>query len=281
MSEPAPAVTARDQDRAEILERILLHGDLSKLSPSERVLYYRRVCESLGLNPLTRPFDYILLNGRLVLYAKRDATDQLRRLRRISVTITGREQVGDLYVVTVRATDFEDRTDEAIGAVSTAGLKGDALANAIMKAETKAKRRVTLSICGLGWLDETEAETVHSEHAEAEGSARPEDVRPAAEAGPANPQPAGSRMASTTQRKMIHAVWRGRHQLPEETLRQWIADRYHVASTADLTDAQASECIGLLQRTPTADLAGTVAASPSREPDGTGDGAPHRADSTP
>ena len=36
----------------------------------------------------------------------------------------------------------------------------NALANAIMKAETKAKRRVTLSICGLGMLDETELETI-------------------------------------------------------------------------------------------------------------------------
>jgi hypothetical protein len=34
------------------------------------------------------------------------------------------------------------------------------LANALMKAETKAKRRVTLSIAGLGWLDETELETI-------------------------------------------------------------------------------------------------------------------------
>ena len=39
-------------------------------------------------------------------------------------------------------------------------LKGDALANALMKAETKAKRRVTLSIAGLGWLDETELDTI-------------------------------------------------------------------------------------------------------------------------
>ena len=29
-----------------------------------------------------------------------------------------------------------------------------------MKAETKAKRRATLSICGLGMLDETEIETI-------------------------------------------------------------------------------------------------------------------------
>ena len=32
-----------------------------------------------------------------------------------------------------------------------------------MKAETKAKRRVTLSIAGLGWLDETELETIPRE----------------------------------------------------------------------------------------------------------------------
>jgi hypothetical protein len=269
VSEPAPAVTLRDQDRAEFLERILLHGDLSKLSPSERVLYYRRVCESLGLNPLTRPFDYILLNGKLVLYAKRDATDQLRRLRKISVTITGREQVGDLYVVTARATDFEDRTDEAIGAVSIAGLKGDALANAIMKTETKAKRRVTLSICGLGWLDETEAEGVHPEHmpehADGEGGARSEDARGAPDGGRTN-SPATPRTASITQRKMIHAVWRGKHQLPEEGLRRWIARRYHVTSTGELTDAQASELIAFLQRTPTAEFTEASTDVPSGEP---------------
>jgi len=34
--------------------------------------------------------------------------------------------------------------------------------NALMKAVTKAKRRVTLSICGLGMLDETEVETIPS-----------------------------------------------------------------------------------------------------------------------
>jgi hypothetical protein len=44
--------------------------------------------------------------------------------------------------------------------VSVAGLRGEALANAQMKALTKAKRRATLSICGLGFLDETDSEAV-------------------------------------------------------------------------------------------------------------------------
>jgi hypothetical protein len=35
-------------------------------------------------------------------------------------------------------------------------------ANAQMKAVTKGKRRLTLSLCGLGWLDETEIETIPS-----------------------------------------------------------------------------------------------------------------------
>jgi hypothetical protein len=46
------------------------------------------------------------------------------------------------------------------GAVSIVNVNGEARANAMMKAETKAKRRVTLSICGLGMLDETEVESI-------------------------------------------------------------------------------------------------------------------------
>lgn len=142
------------------IERVIALGDLSKLTPEQRASYYAEVCRSLGLNPLTRPFEYLHLQGKLILYARKDATDQLRALHRISLTITGRETVDDLYVVTARAATADGRTDEEIGAVSIKGLAGDALANAYMKSSTKAKRRVTLSICGLGLLDESELETV-------------------------------------------------------------------------------------------------------------------------
>ncbi len=146
----------------EVLERVVVEGDLARLTPKERVLYYRQVCESLGLNPLTRPFDYIVLNGKLTLYLRKDGADQLRRAHGVSVQITAREWLQDLglYVVTARASSPDGRTDEAIGAVSVAGLKGEALANALMKAETKAKRRATLSLVGLGMLDESEVEGI-------------------------------------------------------------------------------------------------------------------------
>lgn len=146
-----------------VVEQVLLGGDLSRLTPDQRVSYYNRVCESLGLNPLTKPFAYIRLNGKEVLYALKDATEQLRKLHGVSITDVTSSQVGDVFVVAAKALDKTGRTDASTGAVTIGNLKGESLANALMKAETKAKRRVTLSICGLGMLDETEVETIHAD----------------------------------------------------------------------------------------------------------------------
>ena len=167
-----PATT--ETNNTAIMERVLVAGDLSKLSAADRLFYYSKVCESVGLNPLTKPFEYITLNNKLTLYARRDATDQLRRLHGISVVIKSRDNMEGVYIVTANAKDKTGREDESTGAVTIQGLKGDALANALMKAETKAKRRVTLSICGLGMLDETEIETIPG--ARAENGGHPEHV---------------------------------------------------------------------------------------------------------
>lgn len=153
----APATPTLDP---KVIEQVLLGGDLSKLSSEQRTAYYNRVCESLGLNPLTQPFAYLRLNGKDVLYAKKDATEQLRMIHGVSITEVSSQNISDVFVVTAKAQDASGRTDASTGAVAIGNLKGEALANALMKAETKAKRRVTLSICGLGLLDETEVETV-------------------------------------------------------------------------------------------------------------------------
>lgn len=151
-------VTAKVQ--AEIIERLVIGGDLSSLQPAQKVAYYNAVCESLGLNPLTKPFDVLRLNGKEVLYAKRDATDQLRKLHGVSVTDLETTKISDVYVVIAKGRDRDGRTDAATGAVPISGLKSDFLANAMMKAETKAKRRLTLSLCGLGILDESEIDSI-------------------------------------------------------------------------------------------------------------------------
>jgi len=153
------AIQKADDGQAEAIERVLITGDLGKLTPEQRVHYYNAVCKSVGLNHLTNPFAYIKLNGKLVLYALKGCTDQLRKVNSISIEIVDRSQIGDIYTVTARAT-CKGRTDEDEGSVSTKGLYGEALANQHMKALTKAKRRVTLRLVGLGMLDTTETETI-------------------------------------------------------------------------------------------------------------------------
>lgn len=140
------------------IEQVLIQGNLQSLSTDEKLFYYKKVCDSIGLNHLTKPFEYIQLNGKLVLYATRACTDQLRKIHRISVRIKERQTLEGVYIVIAEATDSSGRVDESIGVVPIIGLKGDSLGNALMKAETKAKRRATLSICGLGILDESEIE---------------------------------------------------------------------------------------------------------------------------
>ena len=160
---PAVATQGVTPVSAAVMEQVVINGDLDKLSAQDRVAYYKRVCESVGVNPFTRPFQYIRLNGKLTLYAAKDCTEQLRAQRGISITGLAATFDKDAAVYTVIATaiDREGRTDSATGAVPLGNeVKGEARANAIMKAETKAKRRVTLSISGLGWLDESETGSI-------------------------------------------------------------------------------------------------------------------------
>lgn len=149
----SPALTG------EIMETVLIKGDLKYLTPAERLTYYTAVCQSLNLNPLTKPFAYIELNGKLTLYALKACTDQLRQNHGISISILSHDLDGDLYSVHVKATDAQGREDEDFGVVVLPKAPLDR-ANAMLKAVTKAKRRVTLSIRGLGMLDESEMEDI-------------------------------------------------------------------------------------------------------------------------
>lgn len=144
---------------AELLENVLVNGDLAKLTAPQRLDYYRQVCQSMGLNPLSKPFDYINLNGKLTLYAKKDATDQLRKINGISIDDVQQSFDGDMIIVTVKGSDRSGRRDVDFGVVNKNEMRGN-VGNAMMKAVTKAKRRLTLSLCGLGWLDETEIESI-------------------------------------------------------------------------------------------------------------------------
>ena len=148
--------------QTSIANQLILQGDLSKLSANDKVKYYNGYCERMGLDPFTKPFDILRLNGKEVLYCTRSGTQQLNKLHKVSHLITSRDtnQEAGVYIVTSKASLPDGRCTESIGAVNIAGLKGEAYANAIMKAETKAKRRATLDLLGLGVLDESEAESI-------------------------------------------------------------------------------------------------------------------------
>lgn len=165
--------------QSDIMESVIAKGDLGKMEPADRVRYYNEVCRSMGLNPLTQPFSYITLNGKLTLYATRTCADQLRKINGVSLEIVSREVADDILTVHVRAKLPDGRSDEDLGTVAfPSTLKGEVRANAELKAVTKAKRRATLSICGLGWLDETEIEDIPAS-AKRPAKPAPNVIRPA------------------------------------------------------------------------------------------------------
>jgi hypothetical protein len=163
---------------AEAIEKVLIQGDLSPLSPEQRVAYYNACCKSLGLNPLTSPFTYIAFKeydndsgsgqAKLQLYANKSCTEQLRKIHGVSVIQSQKEITDDYAIYEVQVQDRTLRMDSAVGIVplfkfTREGKKPLGMrerANAIMKAHTKAKRRATLSICGLAFLDESELDTM-------------------------------------------------------------------------------------------------------------------------
>lgn len=164
MMKPEPARTMVPID-PKIVESIVLRGDISGLSPAQKVQYANSLALAVGLDPATTPFKSIRFERKgvvkEVMYADKGTAEQLRMLHCVDIKVTNKEVVDGIYIVTVRATLPNGRGDEDIGAVPFADQNyADAKANAFMKAFTKAKRRATLSILGLGMLDESEIETV-------------------------------------------------------------------------------------------------------------------------
>lgn len=149
------------------LEKILVKGDLGALTPRERVQYCLDRCASLGLDPASQPFGLYDLQGKKVLYAQKSCTDQLSARfglsKKLGTPMIDRE--GGVITVACTVSDREGRSVDDFGVVSLDGKGGDKtgddLANAIMKAATKAGRRAILAYAGLGGVsDESELATI-------------------------------------------------------------------------------------------------------------------------
>lgn len=139
------------------------------LTQSQRGSFLWHYAKSLGLDPLTKPFNLIpgQRPGDLVIYANRAASDQLRKIHKLTIQeissgplMIGDKLRDDVWVTKVRVSSPDGRSEDHVGAVGIAGLEGEALSNAIMKCSTKASRRGTIAFCGLGMLDETEVSSI-------------------------------------------------------------------------------------------------------------------------
>jgi hypothetical protein len=175
------------------IEEIVATGDLTELNPEQRATHYTQVCEAMGIDYRLQPLKYIAVddpNGgrKTILYALRGATDQIRKNRGIKITKLTKEFIEDVVIFTAEATDKDGVTDISTGAVSMKNKKGSELAEVIMSAETKAKRRVTLSISGSGLLDELEVANLNGPIPVTPGigvTAAPNLSTPAASSAPA------------------------------------------------------------------------------------------------
>lgn len=210
-----------------VLEGVVVGGDLSRLSATQRLAWYKARCDAAGLDPRTQPFQYLSLQGKLSLYATKSATDQLINSRKLTVEIMNRHHDRDLGIFEVHCrVSFPDGHHvEDFAAVSVKSLQGDALCNALMKGITKSKRRTVLSACGLGMLDETEVDTIPL-------ATR---VEMSQDGQIALPPPAAPPMASTKEARRfesqandfcrrMNAAWIDKHTGPDGVIPSWVKD---------------------------------------------------------
>jgi hypothetical protein len=215
---------------SEKAESAIIEGDLKTLSPGERVQYYNRVCEAIGLLPTTRPFGYIILNGKLTLYALRGCTDQLRKIHQVSIRIDSITAADGVIIAQVSGTDRTGRTDTEIGVVPIGRAQGEELANARMKALTKAKRRLTLSLCGLGMLDETEIVSIPGAQQFPPMQIEAKQIE--------IPEPNNDPITTETLRRLQTAIKAVAEKLPPNWRDETLA-KFQVKSSKELTNRQA------------------------------------------
>lgn len=142
-------------------------GDFSVLSNEERNVFVEHICETYNLDKSSVPVRFVTDNKskKVIPYLARTATDQLRMNLNISV-IEQNVQFspnGIACIVTVKVQDDKGRTDMDVGSVFLGNATGDDYAKQIMSCVTKAKRRATISLSGIGILDEAEIMSMTSE----------------------------------------------------------------------------------------------------------------------
>lgn len=196
---------------------IIKTGDLGRLSEQQQLQYYIYECNRIGLDPASRPFVWLKLNGKLVLYADRRCGDMLSTKHGFTTEIVEGPCIKEFGNVSVlycraRARGTNGRSAEDVGTLPTSDI-----VNGVMKVLSKAVRRATLRLAGWGGLDETEIETI-PEHAKSPAASlatetEPPDYDPSIDA------------AFNTFQAAVQGI-----EMPYEAVIVWIRHRGDIAS---------------------------------------------------
>lgn len=152
-----------------LIASYISNGDVSGLDSDQLVTLYAALCAKLGLDPAFQPFSVVTFKGgKKLLYVNRGATDIMARRNGVSRRVIKEPRVigvpshvgGSKEILVVvcvaRAETPDGRWEESLAVVAY-----DDPVNSFMKAETKAKRRATLAVLGLGLTtDESELESI-------------------------------------------------------------------------------------------------------------------------
>lgn len=149
-------------DFKQVIAMVADGGDISHLSNSERRALLAKLTNYLHLNPHTQNF--IIFkdpNGRYRIYATKECCNQLKHNLGINMWVSDPvfgpdSKLPILVSVKANGTNKHGRSGEDIGSVSLVNVPPEEYSNHVMFAVTKAKRRLTLDLSGLGVLSDVE-----------------------------------------------------------------------------------------------------------------------------
>jgi hypothetical protein len=151
-----------ERNRTEIIRKVVMRGDLSDLTPEEQINYYMQRCERLGLDPSSRPFDFLETRDKesgktkVTLYPNKECAAQLIKKDSVSIDRLDCTEENGVYKIFAHVRTPDGRTGINLSVVKVKGLEGKNYENAVKRCATQAIRRATLMLCGLGDTDESE-----------------------------------------------------------------------------------------------------------------------------
>ena len=129
----------------------LMRHDLRGLTKEEIAELVTDMAIRMGVDPSLAPIDIIpTREGKLVPYVNARGAAELRKRHGISVTDLETKKDGpDVVVLIAHVRDLDGKTETGVGACEYDSARPATIARAWMVAETRAKRRATMSAVGI------------------------------------------------------------------------------------------------------------------------------------